>query len=69
MEGYLTLKSHNATMFNDPWMRYYFVLHQSDLYYYKNKEDYDMSPKKTIRNRPINIARCLSKIARVSYSL
>jgi hypothetical protein len=57
MEGYLTMKSHGTSVFNDPWVRYYFVLHQMDLYYYKNKEDYDISPKKTIRNRPINISQ------------
>jgi hypothetical protein len=62
MEGYLTMKSHgnSALVFNDPWVRYYFVLHQMDLYYYKNKEDYDLSPKKTLRNRPINISQYAS---------
>jgi hypothetical protein len=57
MEGYLTMKSHQTNLFTDPWTRYYFVLHRMDLYYYKSKEDYDLFPKKTIRNRPINIAQ------------
>lgn len=58
MEGYLTQKSNSSSLiFSDPWVRRYYVLHKSDLYYYKNKEDYDLDPKKTIKNRPVNISQ------------
>lgn len=58
MEGYLTKKSNSSShLFSDPWVRRYYVLHKNDLYYYKSKEDYELDPKKTIKNRPVNISQ------------
>ena len=62
MEGYLTKKSGSSGhIFSDPWVRCYYVLHNSDLYYYKSKEDYDLDPKKTIKSRPVNISQYFLK--------
>ncbi len=55
MEGYLSMKGASGGLFSDPWTRRYFVLHGSDLYYYKSREDFDLDPKKPIKNRPVHI--------------
>jgi hypothetical protein len=55
MEGYLTNKEDAAGIFSDPWTRRYFVLHDQDLYYYKSREDYQYEPKKSMKNRPIDL--------------
>jgi hypothetical protein len=38
------------------WNRRYFVLRGSDMFYYKSREDFEMDPSKSIKNRPIGIA-------------
>jgi hypothetical protein len=58
MEGYLTKKEDGGGIFSEPWTRRYFVLQDRDLYYYKTKEDYQYEPKKSIKNRPIDLNGC-----------
>lgn len=59
MEGYLTRKSMNKRIpGSDPWHRYYFVLTGSELVYYKRREDYELDPSRSIKNRPLNVLGC-----------
>lgn len=55
MEGYLTTKGDTGGMFSDVWTRRYFVLQDINLYYYKTREDFQFDPKKSIKNRPIDL--------------
>lgn len=56
MEGYLTKKGDaGGLFFSEPWSRRYFVLQDRDLYYYKSREDYQLDPQKSIKNRPIHM--------------
>ncbi len=55
-EGYIVYKSSSNTLFfAEKWIRVYMVLNQSDLFFYQTKEDYQMKPKQTIKNRPISV--------------
>lgn len=55
MEGYLTMKGESTGVLVASWTRRYFVLQDSDLYYYRTREDFQFDPKKPIKNRPISL--------------
>jgi hypothetical protein len=55
MEGYLTKKGETTGLLTEPWTRRYFVLQDSDLYYYRSREDFQFDPKNSIKNRPIDL--------------
>ena len=38
------------------WSRRYFVLRGSDMFYYNSREDFEMDPSRSIKNRPISIS-------------
>lgn len=42
-------------VFGRKWTRYYLVLRQSYLFYYKSLEDYNLNPTSPINNRPITL--------------
>mmetsp|Transcript_15107 Transcript_15107/g.22725 ORF Transcript_15107/g.22725 Transcript_15107/m.22725 type:complete len:406 (+) Transcript_15107:142-1359(+) len=56
MEGYLSKMGMSKSMLSSTeWSRRYFVLKATDMYYYKNREDFEADPSKSIKNRPISI--------------
>ncbi len=53
-EGYLTKKGIAVSnLFGDPWARRFFVLKEGNLFYYKNKMEYERGEDNSIKNRPI----------------
>lgn len=58
MEGYLSKMGEKGLMSTKPdWSRKYFVLKGSEMFYYKSREDFEADPSKSIKNRPISVAR------------
>lgn len=56
MEGYMSKESNTKNILSsDSWNRRFFVLKESELYYYKSREDFESDPSKSIKNRPISV--------------
>ncbi len=50
--AYLTLKTDES---RDRWLRYYFVLRNRTMVYYKDKRTFDESPASAINQRPVDL--------------
>ena len=50
--AYLTLKTDES---RDRWLRYYFVLRDRTMVYYKDKRTFDESPASAINQRPVDL--------------